>query len=118
MSGGSLFLVDRCDTLRRTVTAQAYSSKRTPEPHLSSVPCRLVVKEQKGFNSVTGEWVKQTDYTLLTLPDVDIEEGDRVTNVRMHNDTLDRLNFEVDGGALKRRGRMAVHRRMKLKRVE
>ena len=118
MSGGSLFLVDHCDVLRYTVTAQAYGSKRTPEPHLSDVPCRLVIKEQKGFNSVTGEWMKDTDYTLLTLPDVDIEEGDRVTNVRMHNDTLDQLLFEVDGGALKRRGRMATHRRMKLKRIE
>ena len=118
MSGGSLYLVDRCDVSRYTVTAQAYGSKRTPAAHLSDVPCRLVIKEQKGFNSVTGEWVKRADYTLLTLADVDIEEGDRVTNIRMHNDTLDQLNFEVDGGALKRRGRMAVHRRMKLKRVE
>ena len=118
MSGGHLYLVDRCDVSRYTVTAQAYGSKRTPVAHLSDVPCRLVIERQEGFNSVTGEWPKRTVYTLLTLPDVDIEEGDRVTNVRMHNDTLDRLNFEVDGGALKRRGRMAVHRRMKLKRVE
>ena len=118
MSGGSLFLVDHCDVSRYTVTAQAYSTKRTPAAHLSDVPCRLVIKEQEGFNSVTGEWVTRETYLLLTLPDVDIEEGDRVTNVRSHNDTLDQLNFEVDGGALKRRGRMARLRSMKLKRVE
>ena len=118
MSGGSLFLVDSCDVSRYTVTAQVYGSKRTPAAHLSDVPCRLVIKDQHGFNSVTGAWVKKTDYTLLTLADVDIEEGDRVTNVRMHNDVLDDLTFEVDGGALKRRGRMAMHRRMKLRRVE
>ena len=118
MSGGHLYLVDRCDVSRYTVTAQAYGSKRTPVAHLSDVPCRLVIERQKGFNSVTGEWVKKADYLLLTLPDVDIEEGDRVTNVRSHNDTLDQLNFEVDGGALKRRGRMAGHRKMELKRVE
>ena len=117
MSGGSLFLVDSCDVSRYAVTSQQYGSKRTPAAHLSDVPCRLVPKDARGFNSVTGEWMEETFYTLLTLADVDIEEGDRITNIRMHDDTLDQLNFEVDG-ILRRRGRMASHRRMKLKRVE
>jgi len=118
MSGGSLFLVDSCDVWRYASTSQAYGKKRTPAIHLSDVPCRLIIKEQRGFNSVTGEWLKQTTYRLLTLHDVDLVEGDRVTNIRMHDATLDNLNFEVDGGALVRRGRMAAHRSMSLKRVE
>ena len=118
MSGGSLFLVDSCDVHRYAVTAQTYGSKRTPEPHLSDVPCRIVIKVQRGFNSVTGEWVKRTDYTLLAMYNADILEGDRITNVRTQDGTLDAMNFEVDGGAYLRRGRMATHLKMDLRRVE
>lgn len=112
-----LYLVDRCDVQRRGRTDQAYGGKAKYSPHLGSLPCRLVVKTQRGFNSLTAEWVVATTYSLVTAPDADVTEGDRITNLRTQDGELVQQNFEVDGGAVKHRGRMAQHKTLRLRRM-
>lgn len=117
MIGGGLYLVDRCDVKRKAASKQAYGSKPVYTDHLSAVPCRLDTTNQRGFNSITAEWVVTTVYQLEVQPNRDIQEGDRITNIRLQDGTLMIENFEVDGGAIPLRGRMAALTILSLKKV-
>ena len=118
MSGGALFLVDRCEVQRWNRKMQAYGGGKTYASHLTSVPCRFVTKTQNAQSAITGEWTKLTTYKVMVLPDADIEEGDRIVNVVLQGATVaDSHQYEVDGGALPHRGRMARHKTLTLKKV-
>jgi hypothetical protein len=112
-----MFYSDLCDIQRRGVTTQAYGSKPAYTEHKFNVRCRLSAKRKGGFNSVTGEWVIITEYRLMLPRNTDIEEGDRVVNIRQKGDSAIRKNFQVDGGALQRRGRSHRHKTVILKQV-
>lgn len=119
MSGYS-FLIDRCDTERRGVTDEPYGGKPAYTSHLTGVACRLVTKQQQGFNSITAQWLVTTQYTLELMHGTDIREGDRITNLVLDRDRNEEAvsgTFQVDGGIMPSRGR--VHRLLKatLKRV-
>ena len=47
----------------------------------------------------------------------DIQEGDRVSNIRLNDGTVLTQIYEVDGGSLQHRGRMTRHRMVTLKKV-
>lgn len=114
---GLLFLVDKCSTKRRGREAQPYGGKpQYLERPLTDAPCRLKTKTERGFNSITAEWVVTTDYELHLQADADIREGDRV-NITLQDGTVIPENLEVDGGAIQRRGRMDQIKLVSLKKV-
>lgn len=118
MSGGALYLVDRCNVERWNRKLQAYGGGKTYAPHLASVPCRFVTKTQMAQSAITGEWTKVTTYKVMVLHDADIEEGDRIVNVVLQGATAaDTHQYEVEGGAIPHRGRMARHKTLTLKKV-
>lgn len=112
------FLSDSCDVSRRSAAAQGYGSKPTyAAAHLIAEPCRLIESSQKGFNSITAQWLTEAAFKMLVLPETDIQDGDRITNIKLKDGTIFSQNFEVDGGALQHRGRMVRHRVLLLKKV-
>lgn len=111
---------DLCDVQRRGTTAQGYGAKPSYAIHLTGQPFLLVAKAERGFNSVTGEWLVSTSYTGHFPAGVDVQEGDRLTNVSL-DDKSDSEDvggtFQVDGGAIARRGRGSRVKIVGLKRV-
>jgi len=121
---GGLYLTDTCELLARGTKLQAYGIKPThTTPLAENVPCRLIEKTQRGFNSVTGQWLTTTTYKLFLPYDQEIIEGDRVTNIRLHGNqesnqvALLTHHYEVEGGALPHRGAMAQHKTVMLKKI-
>jgi len=112
-----LFLADHCDILRPGRQPQGYGGKQVYAPHLSNVPCRVIAKQQRGFNSLTAEWIVETQYSIVFRNDIDVAEGDRITNIVLHDGTHDARNYRVDGGVITRRGRMASAKIAALKQV-
>lgn len=111
---------DRCDVKRRATTAQGYGSKPSYALHLTGQPFLLVTKTQRGFNSVTAEFVVDTSYTGHFPPDTDVQEGDQLTNVSLDRNADPETvggTFQVDGGALSRRGRGSRVKILGLRRV-
>lgn len=76
-------LIHRCDVERYAEVegTQGYGEQKAPAAHLSRVHCRLKTEAQRGFNSITGQWVVSTRYKLLVQFDEDILAGDRITNL-------------------------------------
>ena len=63
---GASYLVDRCDVQRRSTSAQGYGGKPSyAAAHLTDTPCRLVEKRQRGFNSITAQWITETTYKMM-----------------------------------------------------
>lgn len=119
-----LHLTDTCDFLARGVRKQAYGAKPTHDTYLATaVPCRLIEKTQRGFNSITAQWLTTTTYKLMLPYETEILEGDRVTNIRLYGnqasdrDALLQQHFEVEGGALAKRGALVRHKTVSLKKV-
>lgn len=111
---------DRCDVKRRATTAQGYGSKPSYALHLTGQPFLLVTKTQRGFNSVTGEWLVSTSYTGHFPTGTDIQEGDQLANVSLDDNADSDVvggTFQVDGGAVSRRGRGSRVKIVGLKRV-
>jgi hypothetical protein len=111
---------DLCDVQRRAKVAQGYGSKPSYGEHLTGQPFLLVMKAQRGFNSLTGEWLVSTSYSGHFPAAVDIQEGDRLTNVALNRegDSEDiGGTFQVDGGVMPRRGRGTRVKIVGLKRV-
>lgn len=117
MIGGGLFLADRCDVKRPSKSVQAYGSKDVPQNHLSDEPCWLETKTQRGFSSITGQWVVTTTYDLHVRNGRDLREGDIITNIRLQDGTLLTNEFSVDGGVIPTRGRMLAVTTLSLKQV-
>lgn len=118
MSGGSLFLTDKCQVLRPVDEIDKYNNRRrVPKPHLANVPCRYVEKGKTAFNSVTGEWVKTAEVKILVLISAEIETGDIVQNIVTRENATILGSFEVDDGSFIRRGRMATHRTLMVNQI-
>lgn len=111
---------DRCDVQRRATTAQGYGSKPSYSSHLTGQPFLLVTKTQRGFNSVTGEWLVSTSYAGHFPSDADVQEGDQLRNVSLDRNADPETiggTFQVDGGAISRRGRGSRVKILGLRRV-
>ena len=111
---------DACDVQRRATVAQGYGSKPSYAEHLTGQPFLLVMKAQRGFNSLTGEWVVSTIYNGHFSAAVDIQEGDRLTNVALNREGNSEDiggTFQVDGGVIPQRGRGTRVKIVGLKRV-
>lgn len=115
---GASHLIDRCNVQRRSATSQGYGAKPAyAAAHLTGEPCRLVEKAQRGFNSITAQWITDTAYKMMFQSEADVLEGDRITNIVLQDGTKLTQNFEVEGGSLQHRGRMSRHRMVRLKKV-
>jgi hypothetical protein len=90
-------LIHRCDIHRYSSTEQGYGKKRVPSIEVTDVPCRLKEKVQRAFNSVTGQWMVDTRYTLQVEFGADLIAGDRVTNVVDEYGQAMLGNYEVAG---------------------
>lgn len=115
-----LIFTDRCDVYRRATTAQGYGSKPAYSSLLSDQPFLLVTKSQRGFNSITAEWVTTTLYTGHFPTGADVQEGDQLQDVVLNrNGETETFSgtFQVDGGAISRRGRGSRIQIVGLKRV-
>jgi hypothetical protein len=118
MPGLAAHFDHRCDVQRYSLAVDAYNNQaRTPGPHLSDVPCRLVIKAQRGFNSLTGQWMVTTAYKLFVVHSLDVKAGDRITNLVDETGSINAHNFEVEA-ALPHRGRTVQHRTLELRKVE
>ena len=123
---GNLFMIDRCDVLRRGRSVQAYGGKPKYTAVAQDVPFRLITKNQKGFNSITAEWVTTTTYAGHFLSTVDIQEGDQLTNVVINRHGEQSMyissegkphTFHIDSGVAERRGQGGYLKQVTLKRV-
>jgi hypothetical protein len=111
---------DLCDVERRSATAQGYGSKPSYATHLTGQPFLLVARQQRGFNSITAEWIVSTRYTAHFPAETDIREGDRLSNVSLNREADSEDvdgTFQVDGGVLPRRGRGSRVKIVELRRV-
>jgi len=108
---------DLCDVQPRSTTDQAYGSKETYGAVVTDVRCRYAEKQMRGLNGITNEWLTTTVSLLLVPYSSDIDEGAKVSNIRLGDGTVIDGNYQVDAGALNRRGRMHRHRSLRLKRV-
>lgn len=98
-------LRDSCTIARYTTAAEVYASKRTAATLKEDVPCLIIIRGQKGFSSITGQWLTTTLYKLLFLHSEDIVEGDRISKLVYDDGTEITNNFEVEGGVILFRAR-------------
>lgn len=123
---GMLFLRDLCDIERRSVTPQGYGGKPAYAAYLADVACHYETRTQRGFNAITAQWEMQSGHMLIVTASTDIQEGDRVKNVRLNrndsdlvaNAVGDALTFQVDGGAITKRGRLTQTKEVSLRMVQ
>lgn len=109
-------LFHRCDVQRYDTTAQGYGSKREPAAHLRGVHCRLKTETQRGFNSLTGQWMVSTRYKLQVMKSADVIAGDRVTAVTDEYGADIDGNFEV-ASVMDRRGHTLRMKTLELNKV-
>lgn len=79
---------------------------------------RLIEDAQRTVQSETVQSLVTSTYTLLVLGDVDLAEGDRVTNVVYEDGNLDPRTFKVSGVVIRRGGQVARHASATLEVVE
>lgn len=109
-------LIHRCNTQRYTASSQGYGQKRTPAANLTAVHCRLQTKQQRAFNTLTGEWLVSTRYQMQFLRDADVIAGDRITAVTDEYGASIAGNFEV-AGIIDRRAAMLRLKTAELNKV-
>ena len=109
-------LIHRCTIERRSNTAKAYGAASTYADHRLNEHCRLVIKAQEGFNSITGLFQVATSYTMLFKFDSDVQSGDRINDIMDETGTAIPGNFEIEG-VLPRRGAMSRHKSTVLNKV-
>lgn len=98
-----------CDIKRRGQAVEPYGSRPSFATQATGVRCHVEMRRQRGFNSVTGQWVTRTEYTFLFPLNVDVLEGDQLTNIYKRGTLLANsagtpLALRVDGGALEAAG--------------
>lgn len=100
-----IHFADVVDIWRPVVSNEPYGGRDVPGQHICDLPCRLSEREQRGFNSVTGQWVITTDYHLQIGHNADVRVGDQVRNIRRDRGTAVPAILEIVGGG-KRRGKL------------
>ena len=109
-------LIHRCSVQHRSNTAKAYGAAAAYGTATTDVHCRLVIKSQKGFNSITGLFAVATTYTMLFKMNADVLAGDRISAVVDESGTAIAGNFEIEA-VLPRRGAMSRHKATVLNKV-
>lgn len=94
-----------CDVRRRAESPQAYGGKAAYTTVAQAVPCYMEMRQQRGFNSITAQWVTTTGYLFHFRPRIDVREGDELTNVVQRGELLQSgggtpLTFRIDGGVI------------------
>lgn len=111
-------LIHRCVVKRASLANDAYGNKsRTYSTHLSNQACRYKERSQRGFNSITAEFVTITTYQLFVPFETDIVAGDRISQVTLEDGTVLSETYEVEA-ALSRRGASIRHKTLELERVK
>lgn len=122
MAGNSHFkrtLIHTC-TVERPSYAQSTSGEPVPSwaTVAEDVRCRYVQKQERiAFETISLQ-MEQRDLLLL-LPGADIDEGDRVSDIRLYSDDtlVDAGPFTVEA-RLTRNARAARHISVQLERIE
>lgn len=112
-------LIHLCDIERPTETTDPLGNRQLTwpdSPQQSDCHCRLVVKEEQIMTDNRAELARVTRYRMLLPPATDVQEGDRISNVRDEN------GDEIAGtwtvlAILPRRARVERHRTVELRRV-
>lgn len=111
-------LIHSCTIQRYTEALDAYNNA---EPQWSAiavkVPCRLVEKQQRLLVTERVESAVVTSHTLLVDESADLQERDRITNIRLEDGALVTKTFQVKA-LLMRRGRSLRHKSAVLTVVE
>lgn len=106
-----------CDIQHADETQDEYNENvKIWAAHLSDVFCLLVEKARREVSSESAENVLITTYLLLLPPDTDVEEDDRITNIRYEDGTTDSRLFDVES-KLVRRTRASQHLSLQLERI-
>lgn len=109
-------LIHRCTVQRRATVPRGYGKQATYDDHLTSEHCRLVTKGQRGFNSITAQFVTATSYMMIFRFDADVLAGDRVTGVLDESGAAIAGNFEIEA-VIPRRGAVSRHKAATLNKV-
>lgn len=110
-------LLHLCDIHRSTETQDEYNeTERTYAPHLSNVRFRLVEKTERETPSEFGEGALITVYLGLMPAGTDVDEDDRLINIRFEDGTIDSHTYTVESKVV-RRARAARHISLQLERV-
>jgi hypothetical protein len=110
-------LIHLCDIQRSTETQDEYNeTERTYASHLSNVRFRLVEKTERETPSEFGEGALITVYLGLMAPGTDVDEDDRLVNIRFEDGTIDNHTYTVEH-KLTRRARTVRHISLQLERV-
>lgn len=110
-------LIHLCDIQRSTETQDEYNeTERQYAAHLSDVRFRLVEKTERETPSEFGEGALITIYLGLMPAGTDVDEDDKLVNIRFEDDTTDSHTYTVEH-KLTRRGRVARHISLQLERV-
>lgn len=110
-------LIHRCDVARATEAEDEYNETvRVFAPHLSSVACRLVEKQEREAPSEMAEGALITIYLLLLPAGTDITEDDQISSITFEDGTTDEHVYTVESIAT-RRARTARHVSAQLERV-
>lgn len=113
-------LTDRCDIQRMTMTAEPIGSVPSFELVEARQPCLFIEEERGGINTLSGEFMTTIVAYLLLPHQIDIREGDRVTNVmlnrteRIENDHDQAITFNVSQKSATKRGRGSALVRVRL----
>lgn len=110
------FFTDLADVWRPTTSSEPYGGKDVPAVHLTDAQCRLTEKEQRGFNSLTGQWVIDTAYKVQFPHTADVKVGDQLRNIRRDGQTAVSVILEITGGG-KRRGHLSRLKSFSLKSI-
>lgn len=92
------------------------ASAKTWKPWLADVRGRLVIKTQVVSASEFAEQPVVTTYRWLVSPRVEVEQGDRIVNVRDRKGVVDAGPFQIKE-VMKRSGQSARHISLLLERV-
>ncbi len=115
----NLSYCDLADIYRDGLVRDRFENdRRVNQPHLSNVMIRLTWQDNSVGETLTGQWIDNTGYLMTTIDDVDIIEGDRVTNIRTNSyGILDTDTYEVESRLL-RRGRSICHKSFGLRKID
>lgn len=113
-------LKHRCNVYRAELVVDEYENRRRdfPEkPHVEGVSCLYIVKTRTIVDRVTNEATSLKTVKLFVPVDTDVNEGDRVSEIELEDETLTGP-FDVISKIPHRRARSRSHVTLELREVK
>lgn len=111
-------LIHRCTIQRATRAPDALRQDiKSYQPHSTAVPCRLIAKTQRIYSTQQAQLLSLTVHKLFLAPGVDIQAGDRITDLLYEDSQLISAEIFAVRTILPRRGRTVRHITLELERI-